>query len=67
MIIASATSVAICLHCGHLMRLVRTVPKVGALPEFLVFRCPSCNEVDTIEGAASDTIALVDADLSTVA
>ncbi len=42
-----------CPNCGDFMRLARTVPKLGALPELLVFRCPSCNEVETKESMAS--------------
>ena len=36
------------------MKLARTVPKFGALPELLVFQCPSCNEVETKESTAGD-------------
>ena len=57
--IAELTKVAaICPRCGHLMTLVGTVPKLGALPELLVYRCPSCNEVETKEDIASDATAL---------
>jgi len=38
-----------CLSCGDAMELVRTIPKLGVLPELLVFHCPSCKEVDTKE------------------
>jgi hypothetical protein len=31
------------------MKLVHTIPKLGALPELLIFCCPLCNGVDTIE------------------
>jgi hypothetical protein len=31
------------------MELVRTIPKLGVLPELLVFHCPSCKEVDTMD------------------
>ena len=65
--IAELTKVAaICPRCGHLMTLVRTVPKLSALPELLIFRCPACNEVETKEdpvetkrrNPASDAAAL---------
>jgi hypothetical protein len=29
------------------MKLDRTLPKLGALPEILVFHCAGCNEVET--------------------
>jgi hypothetical protein len=31
------------------MELVRTIPRLGVLPELLVFHCPSCKEVDAKE------------------
>jgi hypothetical protein len=31
------------------MKLSRTVPKLGALPELTVFHCAACNEVETDE------------------
>jgi hypothetical protein len=40
---------ASCAKCGHGMQLVRSIPGLGAFPELLVFRCPTCNEVDTKE------------------
>jgi hypothetical protein len=38
-----------CLSCGDAMEFVRTIPKLGVLPELLVFHCPSCKDVDTME------------------
>jgi hypothetical protein len=38
-----------CLSCGDAMELVRTIPKLGVLPELHVFHCPSCKEVGTME------------------
>jgi hypothetical protein len=35
------------------MKLDHTIPKLGALPELLVFVCPSCNAVETKEGDRS--------------
>jgi hypothetical protein len=29
------------------MKLSRTIPKLGALPELMVFHCVTCNEVET--------------------
>ncbi len=38
-----------CPRCGNPMGLVNTVPKLGAVPELLVFACEACNEVHTTE------------------
>ena len=38
-----------CSSCGNVMKLLRTVPRLGGLPELVVFVCPSCNEVETKE------------------
>jgi hypothetical protein len=39
-----------CPSCDGPMNLVRTFPKLGGLPELLVFQCSPCEEVETIEG-----------------
>jgi hypothetical protein len=31
------------------MNLVRTIPKIGLLPELLVFHCVACDEIQTDE------------------
>jgi hypothetical protein len=31
------------------MKLARTIPKLGMLPQLLVFHCVSCNEVEMEE------------------
>jgi hypothetical protein len=31
------------------MKLVRTIPRLGGLPELHVFACPFCHEVETLE------------------
>ena len=36
-----------CPNCGHAMRLVRTVPRLGALPKLQSSWCYHCNEVVT--------------------
>lgn len=56
---AFPTLAAICPRCGEPMKLARTVPKLGVLPELLVFRCPSCNEVETKETTAGDLPAVL--------
>jgi hypothetical protein len=33
------------------MKLARSIPGFGGLPELLVFRCARCNEVQTVEQA----------------
>ncbi len=38
-----------CASCGHGMKLVRIIPKLGGLPELATFQCPNCEEVTTIE------------------
>ena len=35
----------VCPSCGETMKVSRTVPKLGVLPEQLTFICPSCKEV----------------------
>jgi uncharacterized Zn finger protein (UPF0148 family) len=39
----------VCPSCGHVMKLVRAIPRLAALPEVLLFSCPSCNQVETKE------------------
>jgi Family of unknown function (DUF6455) len=63
---ASPTLAATCPRCGHLMRLARTVPKLGVLPELFVFRCPSCNEVETKQSTLGDLPAVLGNNPSTV-
>jgi hypothetical protein len=36
-----------CRCCGQPMKLIRRLPKMGPAPEFLVFYCRDCNEVDS--------------------
>lgn len=38
-----------CPRCGKPMRLARTIPRLGALPELLTFECKLCAEVITRE------------------
>jgi hypothetical protein len=37
----------LCPDCGKPMRLARTIPGIGALPELLTFECKPCAEVIT--------------------
>jgi hypothetical protein len=39
---------AVCGRCGQVMPLIRTVPRLGALPAMHVFVCGSCGEVETV-------------------
>ena len=43
------TPVLICPSCGDTMQHLRTIPKLGARLEQLIFVCPSCKGVDTKE------------------
>jgi hypothetical protein len=36
-------------HCGEQMKLVRTIPKTGMLPELYMFKCVRCGHVKTQE------------------
>jgi hypothetical protein len=45
--ITEDTPTLVCLSCGDTMKPVRTIPKLGAHPEWLVFVCPSCKEHET--------------------
>jgi len=45
----AGTATALCPCCREPMRLMRTIPKLGGLPELLVFVCESCREVETVE------------------
>ena len=38
-----------CPRCDHAMELVRTIPKLGGLPQLNVYRCAECGSVKTIE------------------
>jgi len=33
-------------HCGERMKLVRTIPKIGMLPELYMFKCMRCGHVN---------------------
>ena len=37
----------LCAGCGQVMKLIRSVPSLGAIPELHVFVCPSCGEAET--------------------
>jgi hypothetical protein len=43
----------ICRLCGRPMTLERILPKVGAMPEILVYHCALCNEVETNDQQAA--------------
>jgi DNA-directed RNA polymerase subunit RPC12/RpoP len=46
----------VCPVCGERMLLVRSVPKLGRLPELVSYRCATCNHVQTeaVEPGAQD-------------
>jgi hypothetical protein len=37
----------VCRSCGDTMKHFRTISRLGVRPEQFMFRCPSCNGVDT--------------------
>ena len=43
------TPTLVCLSCGDTMKYLRTIPKLGARREKLIFVCPSCKGFDTKE------------------
>jgi hypothetical protein len=43
----------VCRLCGRTMKLDRILPKVGAMPEILVYHCAVCNEVETNDKQAA--------------
>jgi hypothetical protein len=43
------TPTTVCLSCSDTMKHFRTISKLGARPEQLIFVCPSCKGVDTRE------------------
>lgn len=38
-----------CERCDCAMKLVRTIPKLGGLPQLNVYRCAECGAVKTVE------------------
>jgi uncharacterized Zn finger protein len=38
-----------CRRCNQAIELVRTIPKLGGLPELNVYRCAECGAVKTVE------------------
>jgi uncharacterized Zn finger protein len=38
-----------CERCDREMKLVRTIPKLGGLPQLNVYRCAECGAVKTVE------------------
>jgi hypothetical protein len=39
----------VCLSCGDDMRHMRTIPRLGVLPDLFVFSCPSCRSMQVVE------------------
>jgi hypothetical protein len=55
MITRSKTTATLkCPKCGEPMNLVRSIPKLGALPELCVFHCEACHEVEIREDERVD-------------
>jgi hypothetical protein len=38
-----------CERCDRAMKLVRTIPKLGGLPQLNVYRCAECGAIRTVE------------------
>jgi hypothetical protein len=53
------------VHCDERMELARLIPSFQALPELLVFRCPQCGHVETLEQPTSEGRAKLTGSLST--
>jgi hypothetical protein len=49
MVLADNLPILRCLCCGDIMKLVRTVPGTGGLPDLVVLACLACNEVEVKE------------------
>jgi hypothetical protein len=49
MILADNLPILRCPSCGDVMKLVRTVPRLGGLPDLVVLACSTCNEVEVKE------------------
>jgi len=43
------TKPGFCQHCGEPLRVTRTIPKLGGLPELRMFRCDECGRVASEE------------------
>jgi hypothetical protein len=46
---AQTSHAPLCERCDCAMKLVRTIPKLGGLPQLNVYRCPECGAVKTLE------------------
>jgi hypothetical protein len=46
---ATLSGAPYCERCDCAMKLVRTIPKLGGLPELNVYRCAECGAVKTVE------------------
>jgi hypothetical protein len=44
----------ICLSCGKAMRLARTIPTIGAVPELRTYDCKACGVVFTESVGAAE-------------
>jgi hypothetical protein len=43
----------LCQQCRRPMKLIRSIPQLGAAPELLVFYCRDCDEVEGRDVAAA--------------
>ena len=49
MVLPDNLPILCCRSCGGIMKLVRTVPRLGGLPELHFVSCSSCNDVEVKE------------------
>ena len=46
MVLSDNLPIQRCPSCGNIMKLVRSVPRLGGLPDLHFVACPSCNETE---------------------
>jgi Zn finger protein HypA/HybF involved in hydrogenase expression len=44
---SDARTPLLCPACGEAIKLVKTIPHLGGLPEIFVFYCPRCKQAET--------------------
>jgi hypothetical protein len=54
---AATNSAPLCPHCGEPMRLARSVPHLGGLPELRTYDCKACGVCFTMAVEAGDARA----------
>jgi hypothetical protein len=44
---SSDAPISLCPDCREAMKLVKTIPRLGGLPEIIVFYCSRCKQAET--------------------